>query len=141
MKIERKLKYGTFGWDDETKMFTVEYKGQSIKLSKVYAFSFLRFAFSMAQRNWFRKLDKPKTNKKPLVICDKQIKETRFDVNQFILPNCEEFVKDKVLDKSWRSSNFGIWLLYAFFGFDLIIYLLAIPKFLEKSNELDLWHI
>jgi hypothetical protein len=100
MKIERKLKYGTFGWDDETKMFTVEYKGQSIKLSKVYAFSFLRFAFSMAQRNWFRKLDKPKTNKKPLVICDKQIKETRFDVNQFILPNCEEFVKDKVLDKS-----------------------------------------
>lgn len=99
MKIERKLKYGTFGWNDETKMFTVEYKGQSIELSKVYAFAFLRFAFSIAQRNWFRKLDKPKANKKPLVICDKQIKETRFDANQFILPNCEEFVKDKVLDK------------------------------------------
>ena len=60
MKIERKLKHGTFGWDDETKTFTVEYKGQSIKLNKVYAFAFLRFAFSVAQRNWFRKQEKPK---------------------------------------------------------------------------------
>ena len=70
MRTERKLKYGTFGWNDETKMFTIEYKGQSIKLSKVYAFSFLRFAFSMAQRNWFRKLEKPK---------NKYIQEGKFD--------------------------------------------------------------
>ena len=60
MKIERKLKYGSFGWNDETKMFTIEHKGQSIKLNKIYAFAFLRFAFSVAQRNWFRKMAKPK---------------------------------------------------------------------------------
>ena len=60
MKIERKLKYGSFGWNDETKTFTIEYRGKSIELNKVYAFSFLRFAFSVAQRNWFRKLTSTK---------------------------------------------------------------------------------
>jgi hypothetical protein len=59
MKIKRTLKYGSFGWDDETKKFTVEHKGQSIELNKIYAFAFLRFAFSVAQRNWFRKQEKP----------------------------------------------------------------------------------
>jgi hypothetical protein len=49
-------------------MFTIEYKGNSIELNKVYAFSFLRFAFSIAQRNWFRKLEKPK--KKEAVVCE-----------------------------------------------------------------------
>ena len=63
MKIKRSLKYGSFSWNDETKLFTVEYKDKSIVLNKTYAFSFLRFAFSVAQRNWFRA--KPKTVLKP----------------------------------------------------------------------------
>ena len=83
MKIERKLKYGSFGWNDETKTFTIEYRGKSIELNKVYAFSFLRFAFSVAQRNWFRKLDKPK---KKEVICDKSIREREFEQEQYQLP-------------------------------------------------------
>ena len=83
MKIERKLKYGSFGWNDETKTFTIEYRGKSIELNKVYAFSFLRFAFSVAQRNWFRKLDKPK---KKEVICDKSIREGEFEQEQYQLP-------------------------------------------------------
>ena len=89
MKIERKLKYGSFGWDDETKKFTVEHKGQSIELNKIYAFAFLRFAFSVAQRNWFRKLEKPKVDKKiPLQkICDKNIRDGKFEHEQFELPN------------------------------------------------------
>ena len=89
MKIERKLKYGSFGWDDETKMFTVEHKGQSIKLNKIYAFAFLRFAFSIAQRNWFRKLVKPKEIEIPEAeeICDKNIREGKFEHEQFELPN------------------------------------------------------
>ena len=68
MKIKRSLKFGSFGWDDETKMFTIKYKGNSIELNKIYAFSFLRFAFSIAQRNWFRKTDKPKKEK--AIICE-----------------------------------------------------------------------
>jgi len=72
MKIKRSLKFGSFSWNDETKMFTIEYKGNSIELNKVYAFSFLRFAFSVAQRNWFRKTDKPKKKetKKKTVVCE-----------------------------------------------------------------------
>jgi hypothetical protein len=87
MKIERKLKYGSFGWDDETKKFTVEHKGQSIELSKIYAFAFLRFAFSIAQRNWFRKVDKPKVEMpETKKICDKNIREGKFEEDQFQLP-------------------------------------------------------
>lgn len=70
MKIKRSLKYGSFSWDDETKAFTIEYKGKSIELNKTYAFSFLRFAFSVAQRNWFRKLDKPKQKKSMKQVID-----------------------------------------------------------------------
>ena len=70
MKIKRSLKYGSFSWDDETKTFTIEYKGKSIELNKTYAFSFLRFAFSVAQRNWFRKLDKPKQKKSVKQVID-----------------------------------------------------------------------
>ncbi len=87
MKIERKLKYGSFGWNDETKTFTIEYRGKSIELNKVYAFSFLRFAFSVAQRNWFRKLDKPK---KKEVICDKSIREREFEHEQYQLPTIDD---------------------------------------------------
>jgi hypothetical protein len=86
MKIERKLKYGSFSWDDETKKFTVEHKGQSIELNKIYAFAFLRFAFSVAQRNWFRKAVKevkPKAKKE--VICDKNIRNEKFEAEQFSL--------------------------------------------------------
>jgi hypothetical protein len=64
MKIKRSLKFGSFAWDDTTKLFTIEYRGKSIELNKVYAFSFVRFAFSIAQKNWFRK--KPKTNNKEM---------------------------------------------------------------------------
>ena len=87
MKIERKLKYGSFGGNDETKTFTIEYRGKSIELNKVYAFSFLRFAFSVAQRNWFRKLDKPK---KKEVICDKSIREGEFEQEQYQLPAIDD---------------------------------------------------
>jgi hypothetical protein len=92
MKIERKLKYGSFGWDDEAKKFTIEHKGQSIELNKVYAFAFLRFAFSVAQRNWFRKMEKPKIempDKEILAeaICDKNIRDGKFEHEQFELPN------------------------------------------------------
>ena len=59
MKIKRSLKYGSFTWDESTKTSTIEYRGKSIELNKTYAFSFLRFAFSMASRNWYRKLQKP----------------------------------------------------------------------------------
>jgi hypothetical protein len=100
MKIERKLKYGSFGWDDETKKFTVEHRGQSIELNKIYAFAFLRFAFSIAQRNWFRKMAKPKIempDKEILAeeICDKNIRDGKFEHEQFELPNVNgEEIKD-----------------------------------------------
>ena len=100
MKIERKLKYGSFSWDDETKKFTVEHKGQSIELNKIYAFAFLRFAFSIAQRNWFRKMAKPKIempDKEILAeeICDKNIRDGKFEHEQFELPNINgEEIKD-----------------------------------------------
>ena len=92
MKIKRTLKYGSFSWDDETKKFTVEHKGQSIELNKIYAFAFLRFAFSIAQRNWFRKMAKPKIempDKEILEeeICDKNIRDGKFEHEQFELPN------------------------------------------------------
>jgi len=100
MKIERKLKYGSFGWDDETKKFTIEHRGQSIELNKIYAFAFLRFAFSIAQRNWFRKMAKPKIempDKEILTeeICDKNIRDGKFEHEQFELPNVNgEEIKD-----------------------------------------------
>ena len=92
MKIERKLKYGSFGWNDETKKFTIEHRGQSIELNKIYAFAFLRFAFSIAQRDWFRKQEKPKVempDKEILAeeICDRNIREGKFEHEQFELPN------------------------------------------------------
>ena len=100
MKIKRTLKYGSFSWDDETKKFTVEHKGQSIELNKIYAFAFLRFTFSVAQRNWFRKAEKPKVempDKEILAeeICDKNIREGKFEHEQFELPNINgEEIKD-----------------------------------------------
>ena len=105
MKIERKLKHGSFGWDDETKKFTVEHKGQSIELSKIYAFAFLRFAFSIAQRNWFRKQEKPKIL--PKEICDKNIRDGKFEQKQYELPNIDgkaisedaKFFSDSLLKK------------------------------------------
>ena len=90
MKIKRTLKYGSFGWDDETKKFTVEHKGQSIELNKIYAFAFLRFAFSVAQRNWFRKAEKPKVEMPETeAICDKNIRDGKFEHEQFELPNID----------------------------------------------------
>jgi len=90
MKIKRTLKYGSFSWDDETKKFTVEHKGQSIELNKIYAFAFLRFAFSVAQRNWFRKAEKPKVEMPETeAICDKNIRDGKFEHEQFELPNID----------------------------------------------------
>ena len=106
MKIERKLKYGSFSWDDETKKFTVEYKGQSIELNKIYAFAFLRFAFSIAQRNWFRKITKPKPEKEE--ICDKNIRdgwEAKFEHEQFELPNINP---EEIKNSEKSESDFKV---------------------------------
>jgi hypothetical protein len=90
MKIERKLKYGSFGWDDKVKKFTIKHGEQSIELNKVYAFAFLRFAFSVAQRNWFRKeVKEVKPKAKKEVICDKNIRNEKFKAEQFSLFNEE----------------------------------------------------
>ena len=106
MKIERKLKYGSFGWNDETKKFTIEHKGQSIELNKIYAFAFLRFAFSVAQRNWFRKLEKP-DKKVPLQqICNKNIREGKFEHEQFELPhtNPEEIKNSEKSESHFKAT-------------------------------------
>ena len=56
-------------------------------MSKIYAFAFLRFAFSIAQRNWFRKAEKPKVEMpETKKICDKNIREGKFEEDQFQLP-------------------------------------------------------
>ena len=117
MKIKRTLKYGSFSWDDETKKFTIEHRGQSIELNKIYAFAFLRFAFSIAQRNWFRKIAKPKIEiPKTEAICDKNIrdgkvmlvqKEEGMEIEQYELPNIDgeaisrdaKFFADSLLKK------------------------------------------
>ena len=100
MKIKRKLKHGSFEWDDEAKMFKITNGEYSIELGKVYAFAFLRFVFRIAQRNWFRKMEaKPKKNKGKEVICDKNIRDGKFEPEQFILPHCEDFVKEEPKEK------------------------------------------
>jgi len=111
MKVERKLKYGSFSWDDETKKFTVEHKGQSIELNKIYAFAFLRFAFSVAQRNWFRKQEKPKKIEMPdkeilaEEICDKNIRDGKFEHEQFELPNIN---RKEIKDSEKSESHFKV---------------------------------
>ncbi len=61
MKINKELKYATFEYDEETKVFTIfQEDGGNIKLNKVYAFAFMRFVIRMAQRNWLRKAKKHK---------------------------------------------------------------------------------
>ena len=109
MKIKRELKHGSFEWDDETKMFKITNGEYSIELGKVYAFAFLRFVFRIAQRNWFRKMEtKPKKNKGEEVICDKNIRDGKLvltqqeegtEIEQFILPHCEDFVKEEKEEK------------------------------------------
>ena len=111
MKVERKLKYGSFSWDDETKKFTVEHKGQLIELNKIYAFAFLRFAFSVAQRNWFRKQEKPKKIEMPdkeilaEEICDKNIRDGKFEHEQFELPNIN---REEIKDSEKSESHFKV---------------------------------
>tara|TARA_Y100000034_G_scaffold74414_1_gene89525 strand:+ start:166 stop:489 length:324 start_codon:yes stop_codon:yes gene_type:complete len=96
MKIKRELKHGSFEWDDETKMFKITNGEYSIELGKVYAFAFLRFVFRIAQRNWFRKMEtKPKKNKGKEIICDKNIRDGKMEIEQFTLPHCEDFVKEE----------------------------------------------
>ena len=100
MKIKRKLKHGSFEWDDEAKMFKITNGEYSIELGKVYAFAFLRFVFRIAQRNWFRKMEaKPKKNQGKEVICDKNIRDGKLVAEQFILPHCEDFIKEEPKEK------------------------------------------
>ena len=100
MKIKRELKHGSFEWNDETKMFKITNGEYSIELGKVYAFAFLRFVFRIAQRNWFRKMEaKPKKNKAKEVICDQNIRDGKFVTEQFILPHCEDFIKEEPKEK------------------------------------------
>ena len=83
MKIERKLKFATFTYDEEDKSILIETRSTEepvmgyveteeeyakrvaehnppisgrIHLNKVYSFALLRFVIRIAQRNWFRKL-------------------------------------------------------------------------------------
>jgi hypothetical protein len=109
MEIKRKLKHGSFEWNDETKMFKITNGEDSLELGKVYAFAFLRFVFRVAQRNWFRKLEvKPKKNQGKEVICDKNIRDGKLvltqqeegmEIEQFILPHCEDFLKEEPKEK------------------------------------------
>jgi|TARA_B110001454_G_scaffold218603_1_gene247102 hypothetical protein len=70
MQITRELKYATFEWDDEAKTFTIiEEDGNRVILNKVYAFAFMRFVTSVAQRNWFRKA-KPVIKEKKAFLAD-----------------------------------------------------------------------
>ena len=59
MVIEKKLKYGTFTWNDEWKELRIygadEETASYVILNKVYAFALVRFIIRMAQRNWFRR--------------------------------------------------------------------------------------
>ena len=97
MKIKRELKHGSFEWNDETKMFKITNGEYSIELGKVYAFAFLRFVFRIAQRNWFRKMEvKPKKNKSKVVLTQQ---EEGMEIEQFILPHCEDFLKEEPKEK------------------------------------------
>ena len=91
MQITRKLKYATFEWDDESKTFTIlEEDGNKVVLNKVYAFAFMRFVTSMAQRNWFRK-------SKPVI---KEKNAGMSDSGQFVFTDLSEAIelfKEKAL--------------------------------------------
>ena len=90
MKIERSLKYAKFEWDDENKTFTItQADGSKVCLNKVYAFSFMRFVTSMAQRNWFRKTEKT------------QIKQNHLDS----LAESGQFVFDEALNVNQILEN------------------------------------
>tara|TARA_Y100001938_G_scaffold150305_3_gene240608 strand:- start:955 stop:1242 length:288 start_codon:yes stop_codon:yes gene_type:complete len=53
--ISKELKYASFEYAEETKMFSIsDPNGNKIELNKVYAFAFMRFVIRMAQRNWLR---------------------------------------------------------------------------------------
>ena len=55
MKINKELKFATFSYDEDSKIFTIEDQhGNLIELNKVYSFAFMRFVVRMAQRNWLR---------------------------------------------------------------------------------------
>jgi hypothetical protein len=89
MQITRKLKYATFEWDDEVKTFTIiEEDGNKVILNKVYAFAFMRFVTSMAQRNWFRK-------SKPVI---KEKKAVLVESGQFVFSDIDEAIDDIKLE-------------------------------------------
>ncbi len=55
MKINKKLKYADFSYDEKDKTFTItEEDGNRVILNKVYSFAFMRFVIRISQRNWLR---------------------------------------------------------------------------------------
>jgi len=60
MNINKKLKFGEFSYDEDSKIFTIiDREGNRAELNKVYSFAFMRFVIRMAQRNWLKQLKKP----------------------------------------------------------------------------------
>ena len=55
MRVTKNLKFATFSWDSERKIFTVEDEsGSSIKLNKIYGFALMRFIIRIAQKNFLK---------------------------------------------------------------------------------------
>lgn len=55
MIIEKKLKFGTFLYNEETKTFHFEVKEGVISVNKVYAFAISRFILRISQKEFNRK--------------------------------------------------------------------------------------
>ena len=58
--IEKRLKFGTFVYDESLKEpFVIDVNGKQVALNKVYAYALTRFILRISQRNWYRKYEKP----------------------------------------------------------------------------------
>ena len=59
--VTKTLRWGTFIWDDELKIFTLRVVDQTtgeshyLVLNKIYAFALQRFIVRISQRNFFRR--------------------------------------------------------------------------------------
>lgn len=103
MKINKELKYASFEYDEEDKVFTIidTEHGGAVELNKVYAFAFMRFVVRMAQRNWLRSPLK-KENKEVVSLADHPFEDplqTNFlnEELEVILPEGydeEDFIKN-----------------------------------------------
>ena len=113
MKIKRELKHGSFEWNDETKMFKITNGDYSVELGKVYTFAFLRFVFRIAQRNWFRKLEKPKKEKAIVCEANQPLNPITKDGEQFPLfkdmpvkPEPKREICDEKLTSKYQLNKF-----------------------------------